>query len=76
LREIDSNAILPDDLKSKLKHATIILFSPSTLDGKLAKILEPEAPKPEERLETMQKCKDKIFIRIFNRNLLLLAISI
>ena len=61
LKEIDKIAILPDDLKPKLKHGVIIFFSISTLDDKLAKILEPGAPKPMERLETMKKCKEKGF---------------
>jgi DNA repair photolyase len=61
LREIDGNAILPDDLKPKLKHGVIISFSISTLDEKLTKILEPGAPKPIERFETMKKCKEEGF---------------
>lgn len=61
LKEIDKNAILPDDLKRKLKHGTIISFSISTLDEKLAKILEPGAPKPMERLETIKRCKEEGF---------------
>ena len=61
LKEIDKNAILPADLKPKLKHGTIISFSVSTLDERLAKILEPGAPKPTERLETMKKCKEEGF---------------
>jgi len=61
LKEIDRNAILPADLKPKLKHGAIISFSISTLDEKLAKILEPGAPKPIERLETMKRCKDEGF---------------
>jgi len=61
LKEIDKNAILPADLKPKLKHGAIISFSISTLDDKLAKILEPGAPKPRERLETMKKCKEEGF---------------
>ena len=61
LKEIDKNAVLPDDLKPKLRHGAIISFSISTLDEKLAKILEPGAPKPIERLETMRKCKDEGF---------------
>jgi DNA repair photolyase len=40
LKEIDKNATLPSDLKSKLEHGAIISFSISTLDEKLAKILE------------------------------------
>ncbi len=61
LKEIDNNAILPTDLKSKLKHGVIISFSISTLNDKLAKILEPGAPKPMERLETMKRCKEEGF---------------
>jgi len=61
LKEIDKNAILPDDLKPKLKHGVIISFSISTLNDKLAKILEPGAPKPMERLETMKRCKERGF---------------
>jgi len=62
LKEIDKNAILPSDLKPKLKHGAIISFSISTLDEKLAKILEPGAPTPKERLETMKKCKEEGFL--------------
>jgi DNA repair photolyase len=61
LKEIDKNAILPVDLKPKLKHGAIISFSISTLDEKLAKILEPGVPKPIERLETMKRCKEEGF---------------
>ena len=61
LREIGEKAILPDDLKNKLNKGVIINFSLSTLNEKLAKILEPGAPKPKERLETMQKCKEEGF---------------
>jgi len=61
LKEIDKNAILPDDLKPKLKHGVIISFSISTLNDKLAKILEPGAPKPMERLEAMKRCKERGF---------------
>jgi DNA repair photolyase len=62
LKEIDKSAILPDDLKPKLKRGAIISFSISTLDKKLAKILEPQAPTPKERLETMKKCKKEGFL--------------
>ena len=57
LKEIDENAILPKDLE-KLKHGTLITFSFSTLYEKIAKIFEPNAPKPKERLETLQKIKE------------------
>lgn len=61
LKEIDEKAILPADLKLKLKHRVIISFSISTLDEKLAKIVEPGAPAPMKRLETMKKCKEEGF---------------
>jgi DNA repair photolyase len=62
LKEIDKTAILPDDLKPKLKRGVIISFSISTLNERLAKILEPGAPLPKERLETMQRCKEEGFL--------------
>lgn len=62
LKEIDKNAILPYDFKTKLKRGVIISFSISTLDEKLVKILEPGAPPPRERLETMEKCKEEGFL--------------
>ena len=61
LKEIDKEAILPEDLRRKLKRGVIISFSISTLDEKLARIFEPGAPKPKERLETIKKCKEKGF---------------
>ena len=62
LKEIDKNAILPDNLKTNLNHGAIITFSISILDEKIAKIIEPGAPSPWERLETMQKCKENGFL--------------
>jgi DNA repair photolyase len=62
LQEIDKVAILPKDLREKLKRGVIISFSFSTLEEKLAKILEPGAPIPKERLKTMQKCKEAGFL--------------
>jgi len=62
LKETDRNAILPGDLKQKLKHGVIISFSLSSLDEKLARIFEPGAPTPKERLETMRKCKKEGFL--------------
>jgi DNA repair photolyase len=62
LKEIDKEAILPQDLRPKLKHGVIISLSISTLDEKLARILEPGAPPPKERLETMRRCKEEGFL--------------
>jgi DNA repair photolyase len=61
LEEINRDAILPDDLKEKLGCGVLISFSFSTLDEELASILEPGAPSPMERLETMKKCSDAGF---------------
>lgn len=61
LKKINENAILPDDLKPKLKGGAMISFSFSTPDEKLSKIFEPNAPTPKERLETMKKFKDEGF---------------
>ena len=57
LREIDRSAILPKDLQGKLNHGVILASSFSTLDERLAKIFEPAAPSPAERLEMLAACK-------------------
>ncbi len=56
LKEIDREAILPEDLKGRLSHGVIISLSLSTLDEDLAKKIEPGAPSPMERLMTVKKC--------------------
>ena len=60
LHEIDRNAILPSDL-SELGHGTLITFSISSLDDKIAAIFEPNAPRPMDRLKTLEKVKDAGF---------------
>jgi DNA repair photolyase len=62
LKEIDSAAIHAGDLKGKINRGTIISFSFSTLDEKISNTLEPGAPSPKERLETMQTCKEAGFL--------------
>jgi DNA repair photolyase len=62
LERIDRTAILPADLAQKLGRGVIISFSISTLDEKLAKIVEPGAPPPRDRLEVMLKCKQEGFL--------------
>jgi DNA repair photolyase len=61
LNGIKEVAILPNELVDKLDSGVIISFSFSTLDEKLAKIIEPGAPSPGERLETMKKFSDAGF---------------
>ncbi|MEZ4972501.1 MAG: radical SAM protein [Cyclobacteriaceae bacterium] len=58
LQQIANEAILPEDLKEKVAGA-VISFSISTLDEKLAKRLEPGAPSPKQRLQTMQSLRQK-----------------
>lgn len=58
LKEIDRQAIHAADLKDKLHRGVIVSFSFSTLDPAIASALEPGAPLPHERLETMKKCKE------------------
>ena len=50
LNDIKEVAILPNELIDKLDNGISISFSFSTLDEKLTKIIEPEAPSPIERL--------------------------
>ena len=61
LNGIKEEAILPFELEAKLDDGIIISFSFSSLDRKIAKIIEPGAPKPIERLETMKKYSDAGF---------------
>lgn len=57
LQEINNEAILPDDLKGKLKGGTIISFSFSTLQDDVANIFEPGATPPSVRLKAMSEIK-------------------
>lgn len=61
LKEIDERAILPRDLKGKLSHGVLITFSMSTLNEEVSRIFEPNAPRPTERLRTLQKVKEEGF---------------
>nr|WP_214228307.1 radical SAM protein [Pedobacter sp. B4-66] len=54
LQAIDTEAILPDDLRPKLSHKAFITFSFSTLEDSIAHIFEPGATPPSERLETLK----------------------
>ncbi len=62
LKQIDANAILPEDLKQNPGRGVIISFSFSTLDEKLAKQIEPGAPLPQKRLETLKFFSDNGFL--------------
>lgn len=62
LNQIDRNAILPEDLKQDPGRGVIISFSFSTLDENLAKQIEPGAPSPKRRLETLKACSENGFL--------------
>ena len=62
LQQIDETAILPEDLKQNPGRGVIISFSFSTLNEKLAKQIEPGAPAPQKRLETLKLCSENGFL--------------
>src|SRR6185436_1103101 len=62
LKQIDENAILPDDLKTNPARGAVISFSFSAIDEKLAKQIEPGAPSPQKRLETLKECSEAGFL--------------
>jgi len=57
LEEVDKTAILPEDLR-KVGHGALITFSISVLDERAARLFEPGAPSPRERLETLWKVRE------------------
>lgn len=61
LKGIKEDAILPCKLEGRLESGLIVSFSFSTLDKEISSILEPGAPSPMERLETMKKCSEAGF---------------
>jgi DNA repair photolyase len=62
LKEIDKTAILPDDLKEKLKRGLILSVSVSSLDEKVSDMLEPGAAPPLRRLELVKQLKREGFL--------------
>jgi len=61
LKEIDENAYIPIDLKDKVSHGVFITMSFSTLDENIAKIFEPNSPRPKDRLKVLEKVKNEGF---------------
>jgi DNA repair photolyase len=62
LKEIDREAILPDDLKLTLNRGVILSVSVSTMDEKISQILEPGALAPVERLNLVKYLSDLGFL--------------
>jgi DNA repair photolyase len=61
LKEIGRQAIHAPEFREKIP-GVILSFSLSTLNNEVASTLEPGAPLPMKRLETMQQCKDAGFL--------------
>jgi len=66
LKDIDAAAVLPEALKKRPGRGVMIATSISTLDEKLAKLVEPGAPSPAARLDTIRKCKEAGFFAGIN----------
>lgn len=62
LKEINREAILPDDLQGRLSQKVFITFSFSTIDNGIAKIFEPGATSPDKRLETLRTTVENDFL--------------
>jgi len=62
LQQIDSTAILPDDLKTTLKRGVILSVSISTMDEQICNMLEPGAATPLQRLQIVQQLKAAGFL--------------
>lgn len=75
LKEIDKTAILPDDLKLRLNRGVILGVSVSTMDEKIATMLEPGAAAPAERMKMLGYLKSEGFLAGVNAMPLLPFIS-
>ena len=62
LKAIDAAAILPNDLKDKLKRGVILSVSISSMDENISNTLEPGAATPLRRLEVLQQLKNEGFL--------------
>ena len=62
LKEINDAAILPDDLKDKMKHGVILATSVSTMNYEITETLEPGALLPNERMKIVQQLKQEGFL--------------
>lgn len=75
LKEIDTAAILPEDLKETLARGLILSVSISSLDEKVSDMLEPGASPPLQRLELVKRLKKEGFLTGVNAIPLLPYIS-
>jgi DNA repair photolyase len=62
LKEIDKKAILPEDLKLNPGRGVILSTSLSTMNDRIAGMLEPGAATPMERMEILRQLKQQGFL--------------
>jgi DNA repair photolyase len=62
LKEINRNAILPEDLAGKLSRGVILSVSISTMDTRITNMLEPGAATPQERLDVLGELSAEGFL--------------
>jgi DNA repair photolyase len=62
LKQIDQTAILPLDLRSRLKNGLILSVSISTMNERISNMLEPGACTPAERLQLLKQLKEHGFL--------------
>ncbi len=58
IQAIDEAAILPEEIRKPLSRGAIVTFSFSTVDDAVARIFEPGATPPSQRLQAMSQTKD------------------
>lgn len=75
LKEIDKQAIVPDDLAQTLQCGVILSTSISTLNENISNMLEPGAVAPMERLQLIKQLKQEGFLAGVNAIPLLPFIS-
>jgi DNA repair photolyase len=62
LKQIDQTAIIPLDLRSRLKNGLILSVSISTMNERISNMLEPGACTPGERLQLLKQLKEQGFL--------------
>lgn len=75
LEEISRVGILPEGFPASFAYGVILTFSISTLNELISDQLEPGAPPPAARLETLRQCSNKGFLAGVNAIPLLPFIS-
>jgi DNA repair photolyase len=75
LKEIDRQAILPDDLQHTLKRGVILSVSISSMDERVTNMLESGADTPRQRMHTLQQLSKEGFLTGVNAMPLLPYIS-